>query len=295
MNMTDGLPKQGTSTSTVLGRRLGGELLALRQAAAMTQPQAAKALSASTAKVTKMERGWVPVRDPDVRALCDLYGVTDRKVIDNLLVLAGADRDRRKAKGWWNQYPELRSLVEYVALEDIATSLRTWQQSIVPGLFQTAGYARALAVGAGTWEDPDEIEPFVESRMARQSRLSGDRPLKVWALLHEAALRQLVGGREVMGEQLDHLRKVARMSNVRLQVLPFSAGAHPGMTSAFTVVSFAESGAMDVVYTDTSSSTLWLESERDAAHHSATFDRIARSALAQRASLDLIDEVRRGV
>jgi hypothetical protein len=240
-----------------------------------------------------MERGWVPMRDPDVRALCHLYGVEEHQVIDRLLRLAKTDRDRRKAKGWWNQYPELPDMVEYVALEDIATSLRTWQLSCVPGLFQTPGYARALAVGGGVWEDPDEIEPFVESRMARQSRLTGERPLQVWAGIHEAALRQLVGGREVMREQLGRLTDAAQLPNVRLQVLPYLAGAHPGMTSAFTIVSFAEPGAIDVVYMDTTSSTLWLETEADAAHHSGVFARIARLALSQRDSINLIDGIRK--
>ncbi|KAF4409947.1 MULTISPECIES: helix-turn-helix transcriptional regulator [Streptomyces] len=284
---------QGNSTSTVLGRRLGAELIKLRTAVGMTQPQAAETLTASTAKVAKMERGWVPIRDPDIRALCELYGVTDPATVGSLLELARVDRDRRKAKGWWNQYPELPDLVQYVALEDIATSLRTWQLACVPGLLQTAGYARSLAVGNGLWEDPDAIEPFVESRMARQARLTGESPLHLWAVLHEAAIRQLVGGRRVMREQLGHLLDSAQLPNVHLQVVPHSAGAHPGMTSAFTIVSFAEPGAMDVVYMDTASSTLWLESEADATHHSGIFDRITRLSLAQRDSADLIADIRK--
>ncbi|WP_307847598.1 helix-turn-helix transcriptional regulator [Streptomyces sp. F63] len=291
--MTNKRADRGTSVSTVLGRRLGGELLRLREEAGLRQPHAAEALSASVAKVAKMERGWVPMRDPDIRALCQLYGRDDPATVDRLLGLARADRDRRKAKGWWNQYPELPDMVEYVALEDIATRVRTWQLSCLPGLFQTPGYARALAVGSGSWEDPDEIEPFVESRMARQARLTGERPLHVWAVLHEAALRQLVGGRQVMRGQLERLLDSARLPNVRLQVVPYSAGAHPGMTSSFTVVSFADPGSMDVVYMDTASSTLWLESESDAAHHTGIFDRIARLGLAQRDSSDLIETIRK--
>ncbi|MFF6955185.1 Scr1 family TA system antitoxin-like transcriptional regulator [Streptomyces sp. NPDC008317] len=281
----------GNRVSTVLARKLGGELLRLREDAGLTQPRAAEVLSASVAKVTKMERGWVPFRDPDVIALCKLYGVTDSVVLDRLLGLAKTDRDRRKAKGWWNQHPALSDMVEYVALEDIATHIRTWQQAIVPGLLQTPDYARALAVGNGNWDDPDEIEPFVESRMARQVRLTGEQPLQLWAVVHEGALRQLVGGRHVMRAQLDHLREVARLPNVKIQVLPYLAGAHPGMTSAFTIVSFAEPGSMDVVHMDTTSSTLWLESEHDAAREGAIFDRLVRLSLAQHNSAALIDGI----
>lgn len=265
----------------------------MREEAGLTQPQAAEALSATAAKVAKMERGWVPFRDPDLRILCELYGVTEGKAVERLLHLAKTDRERRKAKGWWNQYPELRSLVEYVALEDIATSVRTWQGAFVPGLLQTPDYARALAVGNADWEDPDEIERFVEAKIARQARLTDTRPLGLWAVVGEGALRQLVGGREVMRAQLAHLVEASRLPEVKVQVVPFLAGSHPGMTSAFSVVSFAEPGAMDVVYMDTASSTLWLESEADAVRHNARFERIARSGLALRDSVTLIERIRK--
>ncbi|WP_416970321.1 helix-turn-helix domain-containing protein [Streptomyces sp. 4F14] len=277
--------------STVLARKLGGELLRLREAAGLTQPQAAGALSATAAKVAKMERGWVPIREPDVRALCKLYGVEDEAVVERLLAIAKADRERRKAKGWWNQYPQLQEMIEYVALEDVATSMRTWELAIVPGLLQTPDYARALAVGNGVWEDPNAIEPFVESRLARQARLGGENPLELWAVVHEGALRQLVGGSAVMRAQLEHLLDIARRPNVKVQVLPYHAGAHPGMTSAFTIVSFAEQGALDVVHMDTTSSTLWLESDTDADQHSRLFDRIARVSLARQNSIRLIEGI----
>ncbi len=284
-------PDRGRTISTVLGRRLGGELLRMREERDLRQTHAAEALTASAAKVAKIERGQVPLRDPDIRALCHLYGQTDELVIDRLLALAKADRERRKAHGWWNQYPQLAAMAEYVALEDIATNVRTWQLAVVPGLLQTPDYARALAVGNGHWEDPDEIEPFVESRMARQARLNGENPLELWAVMHEAVLRQFVGGRQVMRGQLGHMLDVGRQSNVKLQVLPHLAGAHPGMNSAFTIVSFAEPGALDVVHVDTTSSTLWLESNTDADRHNVLFDRVTRLSLAQRNSISLIEGI----
>ncbi|MDH6625201.1 transcriptional regulator with XRE-family HTH domain [Streptomyces sp. LBL] len=286
-------PDRGKTITTVLGRRLGGELLRMREECDLRQMRAAEALTASVTKVAKIERGQVPLRDPDVRALCHLYGESDESVIGKLLALAKADRERRKAKGWWNQYPHLTAQIEYVALEDIATELRTWQLTFVPGLLQTADYARALAVGNGAWKDLDEIETFVEARMARQVRLTGERPLQLWALLHEGALRQLVGGRDVMRAQLEHLLEAAHLPNVRVQIVPFIVGAHPGMTCAFTVVSFAEPGALDVVQVDTLSTKVWLESETDAAHHNAIFDRITRLGLAHSNSVRLIDSVRK--
>ncbi|MET9529997.1 helix-turn-helix transcriptional regulator [Streptomyces sp. NPDC006649] len=284
-------PDRGRTVSTVLGRRLGSELLRMREVRDLRQSHAAEALTASVAKVAKIERGLVPVRDPDVRALCHLYGNDDPEAVNRLLALARADRERRKAHGWWNQYPQLQAMGEYVALEDIATLVRTWQLAVIPGLLQTADYARALAVGNGSWSDLDEIDPFVESRMARKARLVGEHPLELWAVVGEGCLRQLVGGREVMREQLGHLLEMTRQPHVKLQVVPYLAGAHPGMTSAFTIVSFAEPGALDVVHMDTTSTTLWLEGDTDSAHHGQLFERITRLGLAQRNSIRLVESI----
>ncbi|MEW1721204.1 helix-turn-helix transcriptional regulator [Streptomyces sp. NPDC093109] len=287
-------PRQASAlggTSTVLGRKLGGELLRLRDASGRTQAAAADELSATATKIVKIERGWVPVRDPDIKALCEFYGVTDPALVRGLLNLAKTDRERRRARGWWDQYPELLAQVEYVALEDVAVRVRTLQVTVIPGLFQTPDYARALHVGAGLWEDPDEIERYVETRVARQERLTDDRPIQIWAIVAEGVLHQEVGGRDAMRAQLEHLLTLTERPNVQLQVLPYAAGAHAGMSGAFSVMSFAESGAMDVVNLDVRSSIVWLESERDTAHHVNIFDRAARQALAQTDSRSLIRRI----
>lgn len=283
--------------STVLGRRLGGELLRLRDASGKTQQQAAESISATNTKIVKMERGWVPMRDPDIRVLCEFYGAEDHKAVGRLLELAKLDRERRKAKGWWQHSPHPGTLSEYLALEDAASRVRTWQLSLIPGLFQTAEYARALAVteGVGVWEDPDEIERLVEIRIRRQARLYDERPLQVYAVIWEAALRQLIGGPDTMRAQLERLLDVAKLPHVRLQVLPFYAGGHPCITSPFTIISFAETEAVDVVHADTIVSTVWVENESDSAAYSAFLDRTARLSLAQHDSAMLIDTIRQEI
>lgn len=279
----------------MLGRKLGAELLRLRDAAGATQQQAAEALSATGTKIVKMERGWVPMRDPDIRALCDFYGLTDAETRDRLLSIAKLDRERRKAKGWWRHLPTTGAIAEYVAMEDVASRVQTWQLSFIPGLFQTAEYVRALAVGQGAWTDPDEIERLVEARLNRQKRLHGDRPLQVYAMIWEAALRQLIGGPEVMRGQLNHLLDVSALPNVRLQVLPFRAGAHACAPSPFTIISFAEADAVDVIHMDTIGSTVWVESPAESPMYHTFFERTARQALAPRDSLTLIDSIRKGL
>ncbi|WP_329569465.1 DUF5753 domain-containing protein [Kitasatospora sp. NBC_01266] len=278
--------------STVLGRKLGGILLELREAKGLTQPQAAAALTATQTKIVKIERGFSPVRDPDLHALCDLYGVErSDSVRQRLLALAQADRERRRASGWWREYTELGDLVEYIQLEDAASSIRTFQNQLIPGLLQTPQYARAIAVADDAWQDPDEIEHFVQARLARQARLTDSRPLELWAVLSEAALRQQVGGRDGMREQLEHLLDATAMANVKVQVLPFAAGAHASMNGPFVIVGFDEPAALDVVYLETASSTLWLERDQDAHRHRGLFDGVRRSALSPEASRVLLNDL----
>ncbi|MFH8593279.1 helix-turn-helix domain-containing protein [Streptomyces rimosus] len=286
-------PERGTSVSTVLGRRLGGELLRMREARGLRQAQAAEALTASVPKVAKMERGLVPMRDPDIRALCHLYEMDDADTVGRLLGLAKLDRGRRRAKGWWRHAPNAGGLAEYIALEDVASRVRNWQLSLVPGLCQTREYARALEVSYGRWQDPDEIEQVVEVRMRRQARLGGEQPLQLYAVVWEAALRQLVGGAEVMRKQLEQLIDLSGRPNVRLQVLPFRAGGHPCITGPFNIVSFAENEAVDVVHVDGIASTVWVEDAGDSASYAAYFDRTARLGLAPRDSVTLIDNIRK--
>ncbi|MDX2545153.1 helix-turn-helix domain-containing protein [Streptomyces sp. WI04-05B] len=287
----------GNRTSTVLGRRLGAELLRLRDTSGKTQQQAAEVINATNSKIVKMERGWVPMRDPDIRVLCESYGLSDPKALARLLSLARLDRERRKAKGWWQDSPHPGSLSEYIALEDAASRVRTWQLSLIPGLFQTAEYARSVTVteGAGVWVDPDEIERLVDIRMRRQARLHDERPLQLYAVVWEAALRQLIGGPDTMRAQLEHLLEVAELPNVRVQVLPFRAGGHPCISGPFTIISFAETEAVDVVHADAIASTVWVENEAESAAYSGFFERTARLSLAPRDSVQLIDTIRQEI
>ncbi|CAM5367896.1 transcriptional regulator [Streptomyces spiroverticillatus] len=282
---------QDNRVSTVLGRRLGGELLNLRLAAELTQGQAAKAISASTAKVAKMERGWVPMRDPDIRVLCELYGLDSPERLGGLLELARLDRERRKAKGWWADAPMSPKMREYVGLEAAATSIRVWQLALIPGLFQTADYVSALRRDAVRESKPEEDAAVVASRLERQRRLHEDPPLRFWAVIHEAALRHVVGGRVVMRAQLENLARLSSKPNITIQVMPFSAGAHPLMSNAFNILSFAEAGAMDVVYQETVFARLWVEGGDGAADFVELFDRVAARALSETKSRDLINAI----
>ncbi|MFE2496623.1 helix-turn-helix domain-containing protein [Streptomyces scopuliridis] len=280
----------GNRVSTVLARQLGGQLLAFREAAGLNQSRAAEVLSAQTAKVAKMERGWVPFRDPDIIALCKLYGVEDAEVVDGLLRLAKLDRDRRKAKGWWSALDQ-GNLREYIAMEDVALKVRLWQLSVIPGLFQTPEYTRALAVPEISPDEIDHIERVVDVRRRRQARLYGDHPLQVHAVIWEAALRQTIGGPRAMRQQLAHLRELTELTNVHVQLLPFRAGGYPGVGGPFNILSFAEEGAVDVIHMDGLGSTVWVEGEQESADYAQLFGRLCAASLSPYDSVQLIEGI----
>ncbi|WP_308403636.1 helix-turn-helix domain-containing protein [Streptomyces niphimycinicus] len=293
--VTEGQSTQGNSTSSVLGRRLGAELMSLRTRAGLTQTHAAKALSASTGKVAKMEGGWVPVRDPDIRALCTLYGTNDPATVGALLELARIDRERRKAKGWWNDVALTRTMREYVPLENAATVVKAWQVSLIPGLLQTPDYIRSLRREWVPDDDPDQVEAFVTSRAARQQRLSGDNPLSLRVVISEAALRAPVAEPEMLRKQLESLLDWSERPNVTIQVLPFGAGMTRALAGSFNVLSFAEPGAMDVVFLELAFSTTWVEGGEGAARHVRLFEETARGALPEAESRAFIGTLIKGL
>ncbi|MQY32727.1 hypothetical protein SRB17_06810 [Streptomyces sp. RB17] len=286
---------QGNCTSSVLGRRLGGELAKLRMAAGLTQSHAAKTLTASTTKVAKMEGGWVSMRDPDIRALCELYGVRDPGVVGALLELARVDRERRRAKGWWDDYTISGLMQEYVALESAATVIRVWQPAFVPGLLQTPEYVRAVrntpvaALREGVQPDDD----FIAARLARKHRLTDDPPLKLRVVIYEAVFRSIPGGAETAKAQLDELVRVADLSNISLRVFPFSGGAHAGLNGSFNILSFAAPGAMDVVYVEAPFARRWAEGGEAATSYDNLFQKIAECSLSERESVSLLSKLRK--
>lgn len=294
-NVTANQPMQGNSTSTVLGRRLGGELAKLRTTAGLTQTHAAKILTASTTKVAKMEGGWVPVRDPDIRALCELYGVRDPGRVGGLLELARVDRERRKAKGWWDDYSIHGVMQEYVALESAATSVRTWQPAFVPGLLQTADYVRALrgAPAVGVADRPESDDEFVAARLARRDRILSEEPLSLRVVVYEAVLRNFPGGESTAKGQLEELARVADLPNIELRIFPFTAGTHSGLNGSFNIISFTDPGAMDVVYVEAPFVERWVEGGEAAAAYDELFEKIAERSLDERQSTAFLHKLRK--
>ncbi|MEU9717825.1 helix-turn-helix transcriptional regulator [Streptomyces sp. NPDC047976] len=268
------------SPSTVLGRQLGDELRRLREASGLTTAEAAAALDCTKGKISRIENGRVTVRLPDLTAMLDAYGVTDEDTRTRLGTVA-KKANRRRREGWWNQYgPVLADTYrDYIALEAIAGSIRTFQAQLIPGLLQLPEYIRAVTVASKQWQNGDEIEKFVQVRLARQERLAGPDPLHLWAVISEGVLLQEVGGPRVMHAQLEHLLAASELPNVTVQVLPFSRGAHASMFGPYVVLGFREEGALDVVLADNPTGSTWFEREAEVARYQDLFDAARTSAL----------------
>ncbi|MFG2886776.1 helix-turn-helix domain-containing protein [Streptomyces sp. NPDC048297] len=270
-------------------RKLGAELRTLRTGAELTSGDAARLVGWHQSKVSRIETGASGVKPADVRLLLDAYGVRDRQLRELLMMLAGSE-DAGDRHHWWHAYrgvlpPTYR---DFISLESQASGMRTLETTVVPGLLQTPEYARAVTRAAVEGMAEERLDTLVEVRLARQDVLRTEPPLRLDAVLDEAVLRREVGGPGVMARQLYRLQEAALLPQVRLQVLPFGAGAHIGLTGAFVIFSFPSTSDLDVVVLDQLTSSLYLERKEDLQAYSEAFDSLRIHALSPEDSLDYI-------
>lgn len=275
-------------------RKLGEELRRLRLEAGLTSRDAGRLAGWHQSKVSRIETGASGVKAGDVTLLLDVYGVGDPQLRALLETLAGAADGA--GSGWWHAF---RGLIppgyrDFISLEANACAARTLETSVVPGLLQTPDYAHAVTRAALEELPAETVNSLVEVRIARQSVLRAERPLKLSAVLDEAALRREVGGCRVMREQLRQLAETAQLPHVRLQVLPFSVGGYVGLTGPFVIFSFPSTSDLDVVVLDHLTSSLYLERKEDLEVYSAAFHTMQKRALSPADSLDLIARISDG-
>jgi hypothetical protein len=236
---------------------VGARLRRLRTDLGLTREQAAHAIRASAWKIHRLENGQVGFKDRDIVDLLRLYEVTDPAEVADFVTLAR----EANTPGWWHHYGDVLPawFRTYVDLESVASLIRSYEGHYIPGLLQTDAYLRAVVQGAQLAEPAEEVGRRVRLRLARQTLLVREGAPRLWAVIDEAALRRPVGGREVMRGQLERLVEAAKLPNVTLQVLPFGAGAHPGMVGSFTLLRFADRELPDLVYLEHLTSALYLD------------------------------------
>jgi transcriptional regulator with XRE-family HTH domain len=266
-------------------------LRGLREKQGLTGEQVGAAVERSGSWVSRVETGRVGLRGRDLADLLDVFRVTDPAVREELAALAREGKQR----GWWSKYADSLSgpYATYIGFEAEAAKLQVYETLTVHGLLQTEDYARALFHAALPNLDRDAMERRIKVRLARQESLLGvqgerpggaaetsrrSRPLELWAIFDESVLHRRIGGGDVLRDQLTYLREASDQPNVTVQILPFSAGAHPGMVGSFTVIKFPVEDDTDVVYVEGVTSDIFVESE-DARWYNVVFDHLLANAL----------------
>ena len=271
--------------SVVRRIQLGRALRELREAAGLSVEVAAPRLDWSSSKLSRIENGQQAVDVHGVRSMLDLYGVGGKRWTE----LIELTRQTRQ-KGWWRAYG-LDDL-GYVPLETEASMVRDFTLTYVPGLLQTADYARALFRSDLRRRTQAEVENAVTVRTIRARRLTAETaPLELAAIVDEAVLHRPVGGPAVLRAQLAHLVRAAALPTVTLQVLPRALGAYPGMSAAFAVLSFGDLGVADMAYVEHPVGAVHIDKEADVARARLLFDHLRSLALSPGDSVALIERV----
>ncbi|MGW3727776.1 helix-turn-helix domain-containing protein [Streptomyces sp. NPDC000851] len=248
----------------------GFELRRLREAAGLTQKQLGEILNYTGSLVGQIETARkVPTPEFSERADAALGsdGLLSRLVE---LVL------RSQLPAWFRQVAEL---------EARATGICTFQASMVHGLLQTHAYARAT-LGA---LDQTDLDDRTAVRLARQRIFEKEEPPILWLVISEAALYQEIGNRDTMRGQLAHLLAFKSNPRINIQVLPFSAGAHAGLTGSFTLYRFASDPT--IVYTEGYGSGHPTANPDTVKDCSLRYDHLQAAALSLRDSAELIRRV----
>lgn len=276
------------SEMPVRRRYLISQLRRLRATAGYTQDQVWDAMGWSRDKIQRLEAGkFQRLKAADVIALCQLYGAGEKET-GELVEIA---RQSRYHKPWWFQYTDVLPGA-YIELEAEATMIQEFNISLIPGLLQTPDYlAGLMRRSEGITVSSEDLTSRIDMRLERQKAiLERSSPPPIVSVIDEAALRRMVGGSEVMRQQMRHLCDLGSRPNIELQVLPFSAGAHSGGGFPFTILGFA-GGVGTVVYIETFKDGVYLEDEEEITRHRLVFSRMQAAAMSVEESAVLLEQL----
>lgn len=281
----------GRRSPTVRRRRLASILRRLREDDGRPAAEIGRLLGWSQSKVTRWEgpEGLTLPKVDEISRLLDAYEVTDDER-EHILTLAREARLR----GWWHPYTGALTAEhrDFIGLEAEAWTIRNFESMLIPGLLQTEDYARLVVSGIAPGTPPDTIDALVAVRQERQKLLATEQPPHLHALIDEAVLCRLPGGPAVKSVQLRRLLDAADAPNVQIQVIPFTAGIHPGV-GPFVVLSYISETAQrpadsEVVYVDTRGGELFFEGPREVAQYTDAFEHLVRLALPTEKTTDMI-------
>lgn len=284
------MPRQ-RPTPTVRLRRLAAELKRLREAAGLTQEEVSGRTGKDRSTLYRLESAQQRPQRSTLIQLLDLYEVDDQRRADLLAVLREAGQ-----RGWMRPHrSELPAVYsEYIGFEAEASSISNYESLFVAGLLQTEEYAQAVIRGTLPHATAEQVKNRVGARMERQALLTGTNPPKLWAIMDEAAVRRVVGGRVVMQGQLARLQEAAALPHVTVQVIPYEAGAHPGMPGSFIVLEFPDPADHNIVYLDSMAGDLFLEDDLEIRRYILMFEHLRAAALRPDETVALLAAIAEG-
>ena len=278
-----------TPSPVVQRRRLRAELRRARLEAGLTQDQVASAMDWSLSKLIRIENGTVNISTNDLKAILAHYKITGEERTAAFLALSRGARER----SWWSGYrdvasPRLLQMIEYEAASIIT---RNFQPLLVPGLLQTEAYARNVYQRLNPQESASRLESLVEVRMRRQELLSrSDAPL-LFFIIAQAVVQRVVGGNAAMRRQLSQLIELAAMPNLTIEVVPFEAGAHPGLLGSFLIYEFPDAADDDALYLEgPTGDLLSRDNPEEILSFREKFEQIRQISLGPEASVNLLGE-----
>ncbi|WP_329252156.1 helix-turn-helix transcriptional regulator [Streptomyces sp. NBC_01478] len=251
---------------------LGAELRHAREKAGLSQEELGQRLFVSGSFIGQLESGTRRMLPEYARMLDVELGTGDFFA-------------RNCGAAAKSQYPE--HFAEAAEAETSATEIREYTPLLIPGLLQTPAYARAVCRAYQPTAPDEAIEELVTARIERTRILDDPTEPLLWAIVDEAALRRVTGGPAVMAEALSRVLGLIRQSRVIVQVMPFEAGAHPGMEGSIKLMDFND--APPLVYFEGVGTGRLEDDPTTVRQHRRNYEFLAACALSPENSLALLE------
>jgi transcriptional regulator with XRE-family HTH domain len=274
---------------TLRSRKLAKELHQAREAMGLSTRALAKEVGLVPGTISKIENSRQAILVRHIKLIGRELGMSKAKIDSLVLIAADNETDdwlvefREDIPDWFGTYADLEPETE---------EIWTYSAELVDGLVQTPEYAEAVVLAFFPELSTSQLQRIVQVRRARQAMLDREEPPNLRLVINEAVVRCAVGGEEVMSKQIKHLAAMARRSNITIQVLPFSAGAHPGMKGPFTLLRFPEGfDDMDCVYLENENGSVWHEKPHEIGRYTEVFGRLSELALSPEDTILLLDSL----
>lgn len=248
-----------SATITMQQRQLGNELRKLRDAAGLTQDEAADHLGKAHNKISRVENGKVSISKAELEALLNLYKPPEKDKLWCRELAKGARRRRGRPKDETTLYLGPKWFRAFQDFEQSATEVMMVGSEVLPGILQTEDYVRGVFAGRGDDPNGKAVEDTVRVRQARQSILTRENAPHFSFVLSESALRRQIGGAEVMTAQLQHVAELALLPNVTVQVLPFDTRSYVDAGYDFVIFRFDQDASTDIVYIEIYGDAIYLD------------------------------------